>query len=118
MMTDIRKGTFHLATYILIFLFTLLHSCATTSTSYMRVEDVDFKNNLPGRWEGKWQWSTRSGPERIKISKIDGNKVHLTGFLDTLDWTGKTEEVYGRIENTTLLLSWPGVSGGLEEKYE
>ena len=117
MITNIGKGTFHLTTYILIFLFTLLHSCATTSTSVVHLEGDDFVKNLPGLWEGKWYYQSYwSGPERIKITGIDGNKVHLTGFYAATSNHPDTEEVYGRIENSTLFLTWPVPE--VEERYK
>jgi len=105
MKTNIGGGIFHFTKYVLFLFFIFVQSCA--STSVMRLEGSDFKENLVGQWEGHWHWRARhSGKVRIKISKIDGNKVYLTGFnqgYPSLD----TDEVYGRIENSTLLLSWP-----------
>ena len=83
----------------------------------MRLEGNDFEENLPGLWEGKWYLGALSEEERIKISKIEGNKVHLTGFLRTTS-QGTSDEVYGRIENSTLLLTWPaGADFGCKEEY-
>jgi hypothetical protein len=85
----------------------------------MRLEGSDFKDNLPGRWDGKWTYLGYSGPERIKISEIDGNKVHLTGFQDFAAFAGSSDEVYGRIENSTLILTWPFAdSDGCDEEYK
>ena len=81
----------------------------------MRIEGNDFEKNLPGRWEGNWQVSRFSGPVRIKISKIEGNLVQLTGFLDTGDF-GWSDDVYGRIENSILILNWPAFSE--TDRYE
>ena len=46
-----------------------------------------------------------TGKERIKIIKIDEKRVHLTGYTEGGTYPD-TEEVYGRIENSTLLLTW------------
>jgi hypothetical protein len=74
----IGGSNFQLAKCVLFF-FILVLSC--TSTSVMRLEGNDFKENLPGRWEGRWTYGPgRSDIEWLKIIKIDGNKVHLTGF--------------------------------------
>lgn len=108
-----RKKTFHLATYFLFFIFILLQSCA--STSAIRVEGNDFEKNLPGRWEGKWSAGSFSGKQHIDILKIDGNKVDLTGFQEGVGAYPDTDEVNGRIENSTLLLTWPASS--CDEKY-
>ena len=117
MKTDIEGGIFHLTKCVLFFFIILVLSC--TSTSYMRLEGDDFKDNLSGRWDGKWALGARSGPERIKISEIDGNKVHLTGFQDISDFGGSSDEVYGHIENSTLILTWPFLtSTGCVEKYK
>ena len=105
MKTNIGGGTFHLINYVLFFFIILVLSC--TSTSYMRLEGNDFIENLPGRWEGEWRYQAYSGDVSITISKIDGNKVHLTGFCPGHAWSGPLTEVYGRIENSTLLLTWP-----------
>ena len=116
MKTNIGGGTFHLARYVLFFFIILYLSC--TSTSVMRLEGKDFKENLPGLWDGNWSYrSGRSGPERIKIIKIDGNKVHLTGYSAGGTAPG-TDEVSGRIENSTLLLTWGSVAGSGECKDE
>jgi len=103
MKTDIEGSIFHLTKYVLFFFIILVLSC--TSTSNMRLEGGDFKDNLPGRWDGKWTYLGYSGPERIKISEIDGNKVHLTGFQDFAAFAGSSDEVYGRIENSGLVLT-------------
>jgi len=113
MKTKIRGGIVHLTKYVLFFSIILLLSCTSTSVmrlegnAVMRLEGNDFKENLPGLWEGRWYLRNKySGKVRIKISKIDGNKVHLTGFKEIFRG-GDTDEVSGRIENSTLLLSWP-----------
>ena len=71
-----------------------------------RLKGNDFKENLAGRWEGNWYFGTGSGKQHIKIIKIDGDKVHLTGYSEGGNHPD-TDEVYGRIENSTLLLTWP-----------
>jgi len=119
MKTNIREGTFHLTTYTLIFLFILLQSCASISTSVMHLEGDDLKKNLPGHWEGKWYYRAHSGNIRINILKIDGNKVKLTGFIQGSSVSASSDEVYGRLENSTLLLTWPVAGeGGTNDKYE
>ena len=113
MKTNIGGGTFHLTKYVLIFFIILVQSCTSTPTSVMRLEGSDFKENLSGLWEGKWSYGAgRSDFERIKIIKIDGNKVHLTGYLAGSARGIDADEVYGRIENSTLLLTWKGWPDG------
>jgi hypothetical protein len=73
----------------------------------MRVEGDDFKENLPGLWEGKWSWGGRSGETNIKINEIDGDNVQLTGHMAGSAEFPATDEVYGHIENSNLLLAWP-----------
>ena len=105
MKTNIRGGIFHLTKYVLFFFIILVQSC--TSTSVMRLEGNDFKENLSGRWDGKWTYGAgHSDIEWIKIIKIDGNKVHLTGYQGGGGSGQGADEVYGRIENSTLLLTW------------
>ena len=90
---------------VLLLFFSSVPSC--TSTSVMRIEGNDFKKNLLGRWDGNWSYQAgRSGRVNINITKIDGNKVHLTGY-SAGGSVPDTDEVYGRIENSTLLLTWP-----------
>jgi hypothetical protein len=113
MKTNIGGGTFHLAKYVLFSLFILVLSC--TSTSFMRLEGNDFEKNLPGLWEGKWSAKGFSGKQHIKILKIEGNKVHLTGFTQGFGSVPDADEVYGSIENSALLLTWP--AAGCKEKY-
>ena len=48
-----------------------------------------------------------SGEVRIEIIKIDGNKVNLTGYAQGGISATASDKVYGRIENSTLLLTWP-----------
>ena len=109
----IGGDNFHLKKYVLFFFIILVQSCA--STSAIRLEGNDFEENLPGLWEGRWFYqSAWSGPEHIKITGIDGNKVHLTGLYVKTRNHPDSDEVYGRIENSTLLLTWPVV--GVEEK--
>jgi hypothetical protein len=100
--------------YVLFFFIILVQSC--TSTSAIRLEGSDFDENLPGLWEGEWRWQTYSGKLHIKITGIDGNKVHLTGYAQGGGSVPAQDQVYGRVENSTLLLTWP-ISGG-QEKYK
>ena len=117
MKTNIRGDIFHLARCVLIFFIILLfQSCASTSTSVVHLEGDDFKKNLPGLWEGKWSAGGYSGKQHIKIIKIDGNEVQLNGYAQGSGSTADTEEVYGRIENSTLLLTWPDIE--CKEKYK
>jgi hypothetical protein len=110
----IGGGIFHLAKYVLFFSIILLLSC--TSISGIRLEGSDFEENLPGLWDGYWSHqSGRSGKQRINITGIDGNKVHLTGFYAKTQNHPDTDEVYGRIENSTLFLTWPIPE--VEEEY-
>jgi hypothetical protein len=107
MKTNIRGSIFHLTKCVIFFSIILLLSC--TSTSVIRLEGSDFKENLSGLWEGRWSYGPgRSDLERIKIIKIDGNKVHLTGYMGGSVTGIDADEVYGRIENSTLLLTWKG----------
>jgi len=108
MKTNLRRGIFHLATCVLILFFILLLSCATTSTSVPSLEGSEFEENLPGMWEGKWNWGSYSGKENIKINNVEGNNVQLTGHVEGKGWTPTTEKVDGRIESSTLLLTWGG----------
>jgi len=115
MKTNIRGGIFYLTKYLLFFFIILVQSCA--STSAIRLEGSDFEENLPGLWEGKWYYQSYwSGQEHIKITGIDGNKVHLTGFYAATSNHPDTEEVYGRIENSTLFRTWPVPE--VEERYK
>jgi len=121
MKPNIRGGIFHLTKYVLFFSIILLLSCI--STSAIRLEGDDFKKNLPGLWEGRWYWNGRPGPlvpqesgnEYIKITGIDGNKVHLTGHMET-HHHGQHDEVNGRVENSTLFVTWPTIEA--EEVYQ
>jgi hypothetical protein len=104
----IGESNFQLAKCILFFFVVLVLSCTTTSVA--RLEGNDFKENLPGLWEGRWSYGpARSATERIEITKIDGNKVHLSGYQAGIAFPD-TGEVYGRIENSTLYLTWPAAS--------
>ena len=107
--------TFILGTFFIVF---LLQSCAATPSSVRRLNSSEFEKNLLGQWEGKWRWSGRSGKRHINIIKIDGNKVVLTGYTSGGDYWAETNDVYGRIENSRLLLTWPlaGPSGA-NDKY-
>ena len=115
MKTNIGGGIFHLTKYVLFFSMILLLSF--TSTSVISAEGNDFEKNLLGLWEGKWYWGSESGKIRIKIIKIEGNKVHLTGFMQGDSTSSDTEKVYGHLENSTLLLTWPAAGAGVNEKY-
>jgi hypothetical protein len=115
MNTNIRGGIFHLTKYVLFFFIILVQSCA--SISAVRLEGDDFKENLPGLWDGYWSHqSGRSGKLHINITGIDGDKVHLTGLYVKTQNHPDSDEVYGRIENSTLLLTWPAV--GAEDEYK
>ncbi len=110
MKTNIGGGIFHLAKYVLFFFIILVQSCASVPVT--RLEGIDFKENLPGLWEGRWSYGAgRESIKRLKIIKIDGNKVHLTGLSGGEGSEPDADEVYGRIENSTLLLTWPATSG-------
>jgi len=119
MRTNTKMDIFHITKFVLLFfIIFLFQSCAATSTSVTRIEDREFRKNLPGLWEGYWHGPGRTGKRHINIIKIDGNKVHLTGYTSGSDYSPDTDEVYGRIENSTLLLSWP-LAGhlGVNDKY-
>jgi hypothetical protein len=117
MKTNIRERIFHLAKYILLFFIIFFQSYAFASD--IRLEGTDFKENLPGLWKGEWSYIGETGKERIKIIKIDEHKVHLTGYTEGGTGTyPDTDEVYGRIENSTLLLTWPTAAyTGCKEEY-
>lgn len=103
------------ATFLILF---LLQSCAATSNSVTRIEGREFRKNLPGLWEGKWHGPGRTGKKQINIIKIEGHKVHLTGYTSKSDYSADTDEVYGRIENSTLILIWPLAGhNGVNDKY-
>jgi hypothetical protein len=107
--------TFILAAFFIVF---LLQSCATTPTSARRLEGSEFIKNLPGLWEGNWRWAGRSGKRSINIIRIDGNEVDLTGFTSGGDYWAATDDVYGRIENSALLLTWPLAGpNGVTDRY-
>jgi len=114
MKTNIGGGPFHLTKGVLIFSIILLLSC--TSTSVMRLEGSDFKKNLPGFWVGNWYWQSESGRARFDIIKIDGNKVQIEGYAQRSGSTVDTDVVHGRIENSTLLLTWPSI--GCQDEYK
>ena len=112
----IRGAAIHQTRYVLIFIIILLQSCA--STSGVRLEGNDFEENLPGLWKGSWRMTGNQGAENIKINKVEGSEVHLTGFMAGGGVDPDTDEVYGRIENSTLLLTWPAAGdSGCKEKY-
>ena len=48
-----------------------------------------------------------SGEVRIEIIKIDGNKVNLIGYAQGGISATASDKVSGRMENSTLLLTWP-----------
>ena len=115
MKTAIPERIFHLTKYVFFLFIIFLQSYAFASD--IRLEGKDFKENLLGLWEGNWTWVGQSGKERIKIIKIDENKVHLTGFSEGGNYPDTTK-VSGRIENSTLLLTWPEAAGsGCTEEY-
>lgn len=107
--------TFILGTFFIVF---LLQSCVTTSTSVRLLENSEFKKNLPGRWEGSWNGPGRTGKRHINIIKIDENKVDLKGYTSGGDYWAETDEVYGRTENSRLLLKWPLAGpNGVDDRY-
>ena len=68
---------------------------------------------MPGEWEGKWTYGPgRTDTYSLKIIKIDGNEVHLTGFFGGGGSGHDDTDVYGRIENSILLLTWPNTTEG------
>lgn len=109
MKTIIGGVTFHQVRYVFIFFIILLHACASTPTG-THVEGSDFKENLIGLWEGQWQNSGAQGSHKINIIKVEGNEVQLTGLLGGGGTQPDSDIVSGRIENETLLLTWPDVS--------
>jgi len=115
MKTNTSGRIIHSTKYILFLLVIFLaQSCA--SISAIRLEGDDFKEKLPGLWDGYWSHqSGRSGKQRINITGIDGNKVHLTGLYVKTPNHPDSDEVYGRIEDSTLFLSWPIAE--VEEEY-
>ena len=116
MNTFTSGGKFQFTRYILFFLIILIQACAATSG--MRLEGNDFKENLPGRWEGncKTNFHTQLFKQGLKITKIDGSKVHLTGYAN--QYAGPPlNEVYGRAENSILFLTWKGPEGECEDEY-
>ena len=117
MKTIIGGGTFHQLRYIFIFFIILLQACASTPTG-TRIEGSDFKENLPGQWEGYWitDYFTQTFKQGLKITKIDGSKVQLTGYAN--QWSGPPQnEVYGRVENSILFLTWKYPEGDCEDEY-
>jgi hypothetical protein len=114
-----ETGVFDLTKFVLfIFFIFLIQSCVATSPPVRRVESAEFKERLPGIWEGSWNWSGRSGKRRIQIIKIDGNRVDLTGYTARGDYWADTDEVYGRIVNSALILTWPQAGpNGVSDRY-
>ena len=118
MRTSKYTDIIHITKFILFILIIFLQSCVATSNSTRRLESVEFKENLPGLWEGRWNWSGRSGKRRINIIKIDGTRVDLTGYTEKGSYWADTDEVYGHIENSALLLTWPQAGpNGVNDRY-
>lgn len=108
MKTSMRRNIYRLTVYVIFFIMIFLfQSCASTSTSIKHLEGNDFEQNLPGRWEGKWSWGGYSGEKNVTIIKINGDNVQLTGHMGGSGSFSASEEVYGHIENSRLLLTWP-----------
>jgi hypothetical protein len=83
-----------------------------------RIEGRSFIDNLAGQWKGRRPYADdQYAIYQLKIIKIDGNKVHLTGTRGTDTFDSGDNEVYGHVENSTLLLTWP-ISGGGQCKDE
>ena len=117
MKTIIRGGTFHQVRCIFIFFIILLQACASTPAG-TRVEGSDFKENLIGLWEGSWKSTGTQGNQHIKIIKVEGNEVQLTGLMGGGGVDPDSDKVSGRIENSRLLLIWPDVAEyDCNEKY-
>ena len=119
MRTNTKVNIFYKNKFVILFIIIFLFpSCAAISTSTTRIEGHEFRKNLPGLWEGYWHGPGRTGKRHINIIKIDGNKVHLTGYTARSDYSPDTDEVYGRIENSTLLLTWPLAGhNGVNDRY-
>ena len=119
MKSNINVRILHASKFVLFFLIIFLfHSCAATSNSVRRLESNEFEKNLPGLWQGNWRWSGRSGKRHINIIKIEGNKVILTGYTSGGDYWAETDDVYGRVENSRLLLTWPLAGpNGVNDRY-
>ena len=99
MRTNTKVDIFHITKFVLLFfIIFLFQSCAATSTSVTRIEDREFRKNLPGLWEGYWHGPGRTGKRHINIIKIDGNKVHLTGYSGGGGSGNDADEVYGRMK--------------------
>ena len=117
MKTIIGGGIFHQVRYIFVFFIILLQACASTLAG-TRIEGSDFKENLPGLWEGSWRATGNQGNQHIKIIKVEGSEVHLTGLSKGGATDPDTDEVSGRIEDSKLLLTWPAMmDSGCKEKY-
>ena len=109
-------GKFQFTRYVLFFIIILFLACA--STSGVRIEGNDFEENLPGLWKGQWSIGAARGNQHIKIIKVEENEVHLTGLMEGGSAATDTDEVYGQIKNSTLLLTWPAATeSGCKEKY-
>lgn len=78
-----------------------------------RIEGRYFIDNLSGQWKGRWLCADdRYAIYQLKIIKIDGNKVHLSGSRGTDNSGSSDDEVYGHQENSALFLTWPTTGGG------
>lgn len=104
----IEGGSFHQVRYIFIFIIILLQACASVSGE--RIKGSEFIENLPGLWEGSWNSTWNQGNQHINIIKVEGSEVQLTGFVQGGSTAPDTDEVYGRIENSMLLLTWPAAT--------
>jgi hypothetical protein len=82
-----------------------MQACA--STSGVRLEGNDFKENLPGQWKGFWKSEIAqiSGETGLNIMKIDGDKVYLSGYSNRPRGPAETE-VSGHVKNSTLFCTW------------
>ena len=115
MKTATVERIFHLTKYVLFIFVIFLPSYVFASD--MRLQGKDFKENLLGLWKGNWTCAGVSGKEHIKIIKIEEKKVYLTGFSEG-GINPDADKVSGRIENSTLLLTWPEAGGsGCTEEY-
>jgi hypothetical protein len=80
---------------------------------YKRIEGRYFIDNLTGQWKGRWHYADgQYAIYQIKIIKIDGKKVQLTGSRGTDTSGSGADKVYGHVENSTVLLTWPIAGGG------
>jgi hypothetical protein len=80
---------------------------------FRRIEGRYFIDNLAGQWEGKWHYADgQYAIFQLKIIKIDGKRVQLTGSRGTDTSGSGADKVYGHVENSALLLTWPIAGGG------